>query len=75
MDSVNVREKMTRKNIPGCLPDRISLDHVKSQKREEIFSPLTSYGSTHPGGGCRLEGRRAMKVRGKGLGIGNLMEK
>lgn len=79
MDSVNVSEKVTRKNIHGSLPERFFLDHLKSQKREEIFSPLTSCESAHPGGGSRFEGRKAMRVRrqgwGEGLEMGNLMEK
>lgn len=78
MDSVNAGKKVTRKYIPGCLPDRIVLDYVKSQEREEIFSPLTSSECTHPEGGSALEGRRAMQVGRRGCvwgvggwGVGN----
>lgn len=73
MDSVNVSEKVTRKHIFGCLSDRIFLDHMNSQKREEIFSPMTAVEGTHPGGGSGLEGRRGMKVGREGVvgGVGN----
>lgn len=66
MDSVNVSEKVTRKHISGCLPDRIFLDRVKSQKREEIFSPLTASECIQPGEESELDGRRGMKVGKRG---------
>lgn len=70
MDPVNVSEKVTRKHISGCLPDRIFLDRVKSQKREEIFSPLTASECIQPGE-SELDGRRGMKVGKEGVGGGD----
>lgn len=66
MDSVNVREKVTRKNTSGWLLVLTDSPWIMwNARREQTFPPPTASECAQPGGGSGLEGRIGMRAERK----------